>query len=41
MATESDVPFRPQLTVFDVVGVCDVPHVAAALDERGVPVETE
>ena len=41
MVTESDVPFYPQLTVFDVVGVCDIPHVVAALDEQGVPVETE
>jgi dienelactone hydrolase len=36
LATGRDVPFRPQLTAFDVVGVCDVPHLTAALDRRGV-----
>ncbi|WP_411963949.1 alpha/beta hydrolase family protein [Haloferax sp. YSMS24] len=40
-ATRSDVPFRPQLTVFDVVGTYDVPQLTAALDQRGVTVEKE
>lgn len=38
LATGRNVPFRPQLTVFDVVGECDVPHLIAALDQRGVHV---
>ncbi|WP_276254039.1 alpha/beta hydrolase family protein [Halomontanus rarus] len=38
LATERDVPFRPQLTAFDVVGECDLPHLTAALERRGVRV---
>lgn len=36
LATGRDAPFRPQLTAFDIVGTCDVPHLTAALDQRGV-----
>ena len=37
-ATERGAPFDPRLTVFDVIGECDVPHLLAALDGRGVRV---
>ncbi|MEF8789026.1 MAG: acetylxylan esterase [Haloarculaceae archaeon] len=39
MATSYEYPYDPRLTVYDVVGDCDVPHVLAALEERGVAVE--
>lgn len=39
MATSHEYPYDPRLTVFDVLGDCDVPHVLAALDERGLTVE--
>lgn len=39
MATSREYPFDPRLTVFDVVGTCDVPHVLASLEERGVRVD--
>ncbi|WP_396613774.1 hypothetical protein ACH9L7_18030 (plasmid) [Haloferax sp. S1W] len=39
MTTESNVPFRPQLTVFDVVGTCDIPHLLTALEQRGVHID--
>jgi hypothetical protein len=38
-ATGYEYPYDPRLTVYDVVGDCDVPHVLAALEERGVAVE--
>jgi dienelactone hydrolase len=38
LATGERPPFCSRLTVFDVVGACDVPHVTAALDQRGVHV---
>ena len=40
MATGREYPYDPRLTVFDVVGTCDVPHALAALSERDVRVET-
>ena len=39
MATDREYPYDPRLTVFGVVGTCDVPHLLAALDERGVRIE--
>lgn len=33
MATNRDSPFDPQLTVFDVIGTCDLPRLIAAIDE--------
>lgn len=39
MAIGREYPYDPRLTVFDVVGTCDVPHLFAALEERGVRVE--
>jgi cephalosporin-C deacetylase-like acetyl esterase len=39
LATSREVPFHPQLTAFDVVGECDVPHLLAALGRRGVRVD--
>lgn len=39
MATRREVPFHPQLTAFDVVGECDVQHLIATLDQRGVDVD--
>lgn len=41
MATDREVPFHPQLTAFNMVGECDIPHLLAALDQRGVHVENE
>jgi len=40
MATSREYPFDPRLTVFDVIGACDVPRVLASLEERGVRVST-
>lgn len=37
-ATSSEHPFEPRLTVYDVIGDCDVPHLLAALDDRDVRV---
>ncbi len=39
MATSREYPYDPRLTVYDVVGSCDVPHLFAALEEREVRVE--
>jgi hypothetical protein len=39
MATSREYPYDPRLTVYDVVGNCDVPHLLAALEERGVSVD--
>lgn len=39
MATRREYPYDPRLTVYDVVGRCDVPHLLASLDERGVRVD--
>jgi dienelactone hydrolase len=39
MATEREVPPQSSLVVYDVVGHCDLPHLFAALDQRGVRVE--
>lgn len=41
MATGRKYPYDPRLTVYDVLGDCDVPHLLAALDQRGVDVERE
>nr|WP_264383091.1 acetylxylan esterase [Halocatena marina] len=41
MTTGSNVPFHPQLTVFDVIGACDVPQLLTALDQRGVQVDVQ
>jgi cephalosporin-C deacetylase-like acetyl esterase len=41
MATSREGPFHPQLTAFDMVEGCDIPHLLAALDQRGVNVEEE
>lgn len=38
MATSREYPFDPRLTVFDVLD-CDVPHVRAVLEARGVEVQ--
>jgi dienelactone hydrolase len=38
MAT-GEFPFTPQLTVYDVVGDCDVPHLISALDDRELHVD--
>lgn len=35
LATRREPPFRPQLTAFDMIDGCDVPHLVAALDEAG------
>ena len=39
MATAREYPYDPRLTVYGVVGTCDVPHVLAALEDRGVRIE--
>ena len=36
LATEQDAAFYPQLTAFDVIRSCDIPHVERALERRGV-----
>ena len=41
MATVRDAPFFPQLTAFDVIGECDVQHLFAALEQRGVQLDGE
>lgn len=38
MAT-GEFPFDPRLTVYDVIGDCDVPHVLRALDDRELYVD--
>lgn len=38
MATE-EFPFDPQLTVYDVISDCDVPHLLAALDDRELHID--
>lgn len=38
MATQRMVPFDPQLTVCDVVDDCDLPHLLAALEQRGISI---
>jgi hypothetical protein len=40
-ARSRTAPFDESLTVFDVVGDCDVPHALAALAARGVTVDRE
>ncbi|WP_415379770.1 alpha/beta hydrolase family protein [Halosimplex sp. TS25] len=39
MATRRAVPFDSRLTVADVIGDCDLPHLLAALEQRGIPVD--
>ena len=39
MATSREYPYDPRLTVYDVIGACDVPHALAALEGRGIRVE--
>lgn len=36
MATSRKFRFDPRLTVFDVIGNCDLPHLLAALGNRTV-----
>jgi hypothetical protein len=36
MATSRDYPYDARLTVFDVIGDCDLPDVLAALNHRNV-----
>lgn len=36
MATSREYPYDPRLTVFDVIGDCDLPDLLAALDDRGL-----
>jgi len=36
MATNRTFPLRPQLTVFDVLEDCDIPHLEVAPDAQGV-----
>ena len=39
MATDREYLYDPRLTVYDVIGSCDVPDLIAALEERGVRVD--
>lgn len=41
MATNREAPFDPRLTVSDVVGDCDLPHLLSALDQRGVSIDRD
>lgn len=39
MATSRDYPYDARLTVFDVIGDCDLPDVLAALNHRNVTLD--